>query len=199
MSLTLSLLLSDQKHLSRRGEGTMARGEGSNMSISQSLLPEFDREMAISRRVIERVPEDKYGWKPHAKSMAMGRLASHIAEMPGWGTAGLTMDSLDLAPVGGPAYEALDATSKEQLLGAFDKNVAACRAAIAETGDADYMKMWALKRAGETLLSMPKIAVVRTFMMNHIIHHRGQLSVYLRENDVPVPSIYGPSADEGSM
>ena len=169
------------------------------MSISQSLLPEFDHEMATARKCVERVPEDKFAWKPHDKSMTMGRLASHIAEMPGWGVAGLTADALDVAPPGKPPMQALNVDSREKLLEAFDANVAQCRAAIAATSDADYMKQWSLLRAGQTLMTMPKIAVVRTFVLNHVIHHRGQLSVYLRENNVPVPSIYGPSADEGQM
>jgi len=169
------------------------------MPISAALLPEFDHEMATARTVIDRLPEDKYGWAPHDKSMKAGRLASHIAEMPGWGVASLTQDALDLAPVGGPQYEALNAASKKALLEAFDKNVAACRAAIAATSDETFMKTWDLKRAGQTLMTMPKIAVVRTFVLNHIIHHRGQLSVYLRLTGAPVPSIYGPSADEGGM
>lgn len=169
------------------------------MAISAALLPEFDHEMATARKVIERVPEDKFGWKPHDRSMSMGRLAGHIAEMPVWGTNGIKMDSLDMAPPGGPTFESFNPKSKDQLLTAFDKNVAECRAAIAGASDEEYFKNWSLLRAGKTLMTMPKIAVVRSFMLNHILHHRGQLSVYLRLNDIPVPSIYGPSADEGAM
>ena len=169
------------------------------MAISASLLPEFDMEMATTRRVIERLPEDKYGWTPHDRSMKAGRLASHIAEMPGWGINGITQDSLDLAPVGGPEFEALSVSTKAELLAAFDRNVEACRAAIAGASDAEFMKPWSLLKAGQTLMTMPKIAVVRTFVLNHVIHHRGQLSVYLRLLGVSVPSIYGPSADEGQM
>jgi uncharacterized damage-inducible protein DinB len=165
------------------------------MAISAALLPEFDHEMATSRKVIERVPEDKYGWTPHAKSMTAGRLASHIAEMPAWGTVSIEQDALDLA--GG--YQPFSAGSRAELLALFDKNVAAARASIAGCSDETFMKSWALKSGDKTLMSMPKVAVVRTFVLNHVIHHRGQLSVYLREMDVPVPSIYGPSADEGSM
>jgi uncharacterized damage-inducible protein DinB len=131
--------------------------------------------------------------------MKLGHLASHLAEMPSWATVGLKQDSLDLAPVGGPAFEQFQAASRAQVLDRFDKNVAAARAAIADTDDPEYVKPWSLLRSGQTLMTMPKIAVVRSFVMNHIIHHRGQLSVYLRLNNVPVPSIYGPSADEGSM
>jgi uncharacterized damage-inducible protein DinB len=165
------------------------------MSISQGLLPEFDHEMATTRKVIERIPEDKYSWKPHEKSMTMGRLASHVAEMPSWATIGIKQDSLDMNGDRKPFL----AESTKQLLEMFDTNVAGAREAIAGADDETYLKIWSLTSGGKTLLSMPKIAVVRSFMMNHIIHHRGQLSVYLRENNVPVPSIYGPSADEGSM
>ena len=165
------------------------------MAIKDALLPEFDHEMATARKVIERVPEDKFGYKPHDKSMSMGRLASHIAEMPTWATSSIALDSLDLAT----DYKPFDAGSRAQLLEAFDKNVAGARSAIAGASDETLMKSWSLKRGGATLMTMPKIAVVRSFMLNHVIHHRGQLSVYLRLNDVPVPSIYGPSADEGSM
>jgi uncharacterized damage-inducible protein DinB len=165
------------------------------MAMSAALLPEFDHEMATSRTVIERVPEDKYGFKPHEKSMTAGRLASHIAEMPNWATTGITQDSLDLA--GG--YKPFEAASRAELLAAFDKAAAGARAAIAGASDETLFSNWSLKNGDKTLMTMPKIAVVRTFVMNHIIHHRGQLSVYLREMNVPVPSIYGPSADEGSM
>ena len=164
------------------------------MSISQSLLPEFDHEMATTRKCIERVPDGKYDWKPHERSMAMGQLASHISEMTTWAVAGLKQDSLDLGN-----YKPFLATTTKELLESFDKNVVDARAAIAGTDDAEYMKNWSLTKGGQTLLTMPKIAVVRTFVLNHVIHHRGQLSVYLRENNVPVPSIYGPSADEGQM
>ena len=166
------------------------------MSISNALLSEFDHEMATSRTVIERVPENKYSWKPHEKSMNAGRLASHIAEMPNWATTGIKQDSLDLAAGGYTPYEA---STRAELLALFDKNVAEARASIAGCSDETFMKMWSLKRGDATLMTLPKIAVVRSFVMNHVIHHRGQLSVYLRELNVPVPSIYGPSADEGSM
>jgi len=165
------------------------------MAIKDALLPEFDHEMATARKVIERVPEDKFGYKPHDKSMSMGRLASHIAEMPNWATSGITLDALDLA--GG--YKPFEATSRAELLAAFDKSVAGARSAIAGASDETFMKNWSLKNGDKTLMTMPKIAVVRTFVLNHVIHHRGQLSVYLRLNNVAVPSIYGPSADEGSM
>ena len=165
------------------------------MSISASLLPEFDHEMTTTRTVIERVPEGKYGWKPHEKSMTAGRLASHIAEMPAWAVTGITQDDLNLAG----DYKPFEAVSSAEVLGLFDKNVAAARGAIAGCSDETFIKNWSLKMGEKVLMTMPKVAVVRTFVMNHMIHHRGQLSVYLRELNVSVPSIYGPSADEGRM
>ncbi len=165
------------------------------MAISASLIPEFDQEMATSRIVIDRVPEDQYGWKPHEKSMTAGRLVSHVAEMPAWASAGIDHDDLDLAA----GYTPFEGGSKAEVLALFDKNVAAARAAIAGCSDETFMKDWSLKQGDQTLMTLPKIAVVRTFVLNHVIHHRGQLSVYLRELNVSVPSIYGPSADEGSM
>ena len=162
------------------------------MAIKDSLLPEFDSEMATTRRVIERLKEDKYDWAPHEKSMKAGRLASHIAEMTVWGTIGITQDSLDLA--GG--HESFNAASREELLAAFDRNVAECRKAIEGAGDQTFMQSWSLMNGSDTIMTLPKIAVIRTFVLNHIIHHRGQLSVYLRLTDTAVPSIYGPSADE---
>jgi uncharacterized damage-inducible protein DinB len=165
------------------------------MAIKDALLPEFDHEMATTRKVIERVPEGKFGFKPHEKSMSMGQLASHIAEMPTWATTGITLDSVDLAS----GYKPFEAASSAALLEMFDKNVAGARNSIAGASDETFMKSWSLKRGDKTLMTMPRIAVVRSFMLNHVIHHRGQLSVYLRLNDVPVPSIYGPSADEGSL
>jgi len=167
--------------------------------INQALLPEFDMEMANTRKTLERVPDDKLGWKPHEKSMTMGRLAGHLAELPGWATNTLEADTLDIAPVGKPAYQALTATSRKQVLEQFDKHVSAARTAIAGASDAELMKSWSLLKGGQTLMAMPKIAVLRGFVMNHTIHHRAQLGVYLRLNDISVPSIYGPSADEGQM
>jgi len=167
--------------------------------INQALLPEFDMEMANTRKTLERVPDDKLGWKPHEKSMTMGRLAGHLAELPGWAANTLEADTLDIAPVGKPAYQALTATSRKQVIEMFDKHVSAARAAIAGASDAELMKPWSLLKGGQTLMTMPKIAVLRGFVMNHTVHHRAQLGVYLRLNDIAVPSIYGPSADEGQM
>jgi len=166
------------------------------MKISDALLPEFDQEMATTRRTLERVPEDKLDWQPHEKSMTMGRLAGHIAAIPNFAISAATRDSMDFAK---GEYDEIQATGRRQLLEAFDQKVAEARAALAGISNEEMMKPWALLRGDVTLLRMPKAAVIRTVMMNHLIHHRGQLSVYLRLTNTPVPSIYGPSADEGML
>lgn len=169
------------------------------MTLSESLLPEFDHEMANTRKSLERVPEAKFDWKPHQKSGTLGWLASHLAVLPSWATITIEQDSLDIAPPGGPPYEMPVATSRQTALEMFDTNVAAARAAIAGASDEHLLKAWSLLSGGNTVFTLPRIAVLRSFIMNHNIHHRAQLGVYLRLNDVPVPAIYGPSADEGQM
>jgi uncharacterized damage-inducible protein DinB len=169
------------------------------MSISASLLPEFDQEMANTRKALERMPDDKFDWKPHEKSGTMGWLANHLANLPSWTVYTINQDSLDLAPTDGESIKWEGKGSRQELLDYFDKNVGAARAAIAEASDEAFLKPWSLLKGGVTLMTLPKIAVMRGFVMNHIIHHRGQFTVYLRLNDVPVPPIYGPSADEGAM
>ncbi len=166
------------------------------MKISETLLPEFDQEMANTRKVLARVPAAKFSWKPHAKSSEFGALAAHIANMPDW--AGLTMqtDSFDYAPPGAPPYETPKFSSTDDLLAAFDKSVAQGRSAIAAADDAQFLAPWTLMAGGKTMMTMPKVAVIRTFVLNHTIHHRAQLGVYLRLNDIPVPALYGPTADE---
>jgi uncharacterized damage-inducible protein DinB len=163
------------------------------MPLVDALLPEFDHEMTMTRKVIDRAPEDKFEWKPHAKSFSLGALATHLANLPTWGTETLTKSQIDL-PAAQPPLAAIP--SKIELMATFDRNVAATRAALAGRTDAELLAMWSLKRGGKTLFSMPKASVLRSFVLSHVIHHRGQLSVYLRLLDVPVPSIYGPSADE---
>ena len=167
------------------------------MGLNQALLPEFDQEMAGTRRSLERVPEGTFGWKPHEKSMTMGQLAVHLAVIPGWVGVMLGQDSLDVAPPGGPAWEPPRADSPKEVLEIFDKGVAAARAAIAAASEEHLMKPWSLLSGGKTVFTLPRIAVLRSFIMNHTIHHRAQLGVYLRLNNLPVPAIYGPSADEG--
>jgi uncharacterized damage-inducible protein DinB len=169
------------------------------MSISQSLLPEFDQEMANTRKTLERVPDDKFGWKPHPKSFAMGPLAQHIATMVGWMTDTIDKDSFDVAPPGAAPYQPPAINSQAELLATFDEGVAKARAALAGASDEHLMKPWALLNGGKPIMSMPRVVVIRSFVMNHTIHHRAQLGVYLRLNEIAVPSIYGPSADEGAF
>ena len=168
------------------------------MAISDALLPEFDNEMANTRKTLERVPDEKFSWKPHEKSSAMGNLAGHLANLPSWAGLAIRQDSLDLAP-GGVPVSTPPLNSQAEVLETFDKNVAGARAAIAGASDEQLFQSWTLMANGKTIMSLPRVAVLRSFVMNHLIHHRAQLGVYLRLNDIPVPSIYGPSADEGSM
>ena len=166
------------------------------MPMNQALLPEFDMEYANTRKMLERVPEDKLGWKPHTKSMSMGDLATHIAEVPGWMGVTLEQDSFDIAPSGGQSYQRPKLSTCKDILEMLDKGTAAARATLVKVTDQQLMSPWSMLKAGQTMFTMPKIAVVRSFLMNHVIHHRAQLGVYLRLNDVPVPGMYGPSADE---
>jgi uncharacterized damage-inducible protein DinB len=169
------------------------------MRISDVLLTEYNQEMANTRRTLERVPDGKWGWQPHAKSMTMGQLATHIMNIPDWLADTLDKDFFDFAPVGGEPYKSPTAASTRELLEKFDKSVAAGRAALAAAEDDAFMRPWSLMQGGKTLFTMPKSVVVRNFVLNHNVHHRAQLGVYLRLNDIPVPAIYGPSADEAGM
>ena len=165
------------------------------MSIAQSLLPEFDNEMANTRKMLERIPENKLDYKPDPKSMAMGRLASHIVEMVGWLKEIIEQPSIDIPP----DAKAYVASSRKELLEKLDQNVATSRAALAGVSDQAMMQEWSLKFGGNTMFSMPRAAVIRSMIMNHVIHHRAQLRVYYRLNGVPVPGMYGPSADESQQ
>ena len=160
------------------------------MTIAEMLLPEFEQEMKTTRRLLERVPSDKGTWKPHTKSFALGHLAQLVAGMPGWVTNALTSEKLDLTKAAGYSFE-----KTETLLEVFDKNVREAREAISSSSDSDFDKLWSLTMGDKVLMTMPRAATARQHI-NHLVHHRGQLSVYLRLLDVPVPSIYGPTADE---
>jgi uncharacterized damage-inducible protein DinB len=160
------------------------------MSIAKTLFAEFDQEMKTTRRLLERVPSDKGQWKPHEKSFSLGHLAQLISWMPGWITSTLTTDYLDIAGSSGYSYE-----KTETLLDTFDSNVREARTAIEAVTDADLEKPWSLKMGDKVLMTSPRGATARSHI-NHLVHHRGQLSVYLRMLDIPVPSIYGPTADE---
>jgi len=166
------------------------------MSWAQSILPEFEHEMASTRKVLERVPEDKLDWQPHPKSHTIGWNACHLAEMPGWVENTLGASSLDISPPGGPQYQSPKLRSRKEILDLFDKNVAAAKKALATATDDQVGQMWSLLKAGQAIFTMPRAGVIRSFVINHIIHHRAILCVYLRLNNVPVPGMYGPSGDE---
>ena len=166
------------------------------MALKDSLLPEYDHEMGTTRRLLERVPEADFAWKPHEKSFALGHLAGHISNIPHWVDIMLDGSSFDVAAAGGDARPTPPA-SVADLLATFDANVKRARAKLDEQPDPALFAPWSLLSNGQVVFTMPKIAVLRSFVMNHLIHHRGQLSVYLRLRNVPLPSIYGPTADEG--
>jgi uncharacterized damage-inducible protein DinB len=164
------------------------------MAIKDALLADYDHEMGTTRRLLERLPEDKLSWKPHEKSMTLGGLATHLTTIPLWAGAILNEPFFDLAAA--PPNQA-EKTSRAEILAAFDETRVRTRGWM-DKSDAEYNAAWTLKRAGQQIFSVPRVAAFRSFVLHHLIHHRGQLSVYLRINDVPVPAIYGPSADEGT-
>ena len=166
------------------------------MPIAQSLLPEFDHEMRTTRRLIERIPDGRADWQPHPKSMTLGQLAAHVAAMIKWASGTIRLAELDLSSPGAAQYAPPRFETTAALVETFDANVREARADIAGASDADLMVGWTLRSGEHTILSLPRVAALRSFVMNHHIHHRGQLSVYLRLLDVPLPSIYGPTADE---
>lgn len=169
------------------------------MLIRDSLLAELDMEMANTRKTLERVPEDQYGFKPHEKSFSAAELSTHLATMLMWGTATLTGDSFDVSPDGKPYQPPATVQSRQELLATFDQGLASFRAALAKAENEDLLKPWSLLANGSPIFTMPRIQVLRGMILNHSIHHRGQLSVYLRLTGAPVPALYGPSADEGKM
>ena len=165
------------------------------MALKDALLPEFDHEMATTRRLLERLPEAEFAWKPHDKSMALGKLAGHIANLPSWCTATLGTKVFDLDDLPPDLRPPLPA-SRAALLEEFDAKVGTARNQLAATTDGEFLAPWTLKKGGQEVFTLPRISAIRSFVMNHMIHHRGQLSVYLRLKNVPLPSIYGPTADE---
>lgn len=164
------------------------------MAIRDALLHEFDHEMATTRRLLDRVPEPHLAWKPHERSMTLGQLAGHLANIPFWAGAILGAEFFDLATLADVRLN--PATSRGSLLKEYDEKVAAARKLLAGAGDGEMLARWSLRRGSEEMFTMPRVTAFRSFVMNHSIHHRGQLSVYLRLQDVPLPPIYGPTADE---
>lgn len=165
------------------------------MSIAPSLLPEFDHEMANTRAALALVPEQDAAWKPHARSYSLGDLAAHIANLPQWAFMTLHGSAFDLAAPQDGADRKF--TSTKALLERFDDVVRKARTALEEASDQQLMGSWTLKHGAHEIFTMPRVAVLRSFVMNHLIHHRGQLTVYLRLKDIPLPQLYGPTADSG--
>ena len=166
------------------------------MPYKDTILPEFDMEMDNTRRTLERVPDGKFSWQPHPKSGTLGWMAGHVANLPIWAAMTMKQDSLNLAPSSGSAPTMPKPSNRKELLEVFDKNRADARAALASADDAAYAKPWALLMGEQELFREPRAAVLRRMVLNHLIHHRGQLTMYLRLLDVPVPGLYGPSADD---
>jgi uncharacterized damage-inducible protein DinB len=159
------------------------------------LLPEFDQEMANTRKMLERVPDGKFEFKPHEKSMTLGRLAAHTAEIPSYATATLRVEKMDFTGEEKP----FSPPTRKEMLDAFDKYVVEARELLSKATDENLMKTWTLTFKGQQIFSMPRAAVLRTMVMSHLVHHRAQLGVYLRMNNVEIPGMYGPSADEKNM
>lgn len=166
------------------------------MTIAESLLPEFDQEMGNLRKVISRVPDGKADWRPHPKSMALGYMAVHLARLASLVNRIVEGDEMDVGKASASGWKMPEFESAAATVAMFDEVVKSARAAIASASDSEMMKPWSLKNNGETRFTLPKVAALRTMVFNHMIHHRGQLTVYLRLNDVPLPSLYGPTADE---
>lgn len=163
------------------------------MALKDGLMAEYDHEMGTTRKLLDRLPDDRLSWKPHEKSMTLGGLATHLANLPVWGDQILNQASFDLADA---PPNLTPKASRAEVLAHFDERVKATRAWLDKT-DAELVAPWTLKRGGQQVFTMPRVAAFRSFVLSHSIHHRGQLSVYLRLNEVAVPAIYGPSADEG--
>lgn len=164
------------------------------MSIAEAMVGEFAHESVSTRKMLERLPEDKFSWKPHEKSMSLGRLATHIAEIPEWAQTIVNDESFDMAAVD---HKPKEFSSRQEILDCFDENVESFKEILSGQSDGHLFTNWKLLQGEDVAVEMPRVACLRGFVLSHLIHHRGQLSVYLRENDVPLPAIYGPSADEG--
>jgi uncharacterized damage-inducible protein DinB len=166
------------------------------MPIIDAFLAEMGHESTLTRRLLERVPDDRMGWKPHDKSMTLGRLAGHVAELPGWSRTVLADDVFEVSAAAEAGFVPAEPATRAELLAIFDDHVAGFEAAARGVSDETMRETWKMTRGGRVLLEMPRTVAVRSFILNHTIHHRGQLSVYLRLLEVPLPSIYGPSADD---
>jgi len=168
------------------------------MSLSDLFLPEFEQECAVTRRLLERVPFEQPEFRPHPKSMTLQALASHLVNLPAWVPLTLDQDELDMMPKGVP-WKTPQMTSQAEALAAFDEGVAGARTSLKAASDATLKGLWKLTGNGQTFMEAPKQTVLRSFVFNHLVHHRAQLGLYLRLLDIPVPGVYGPSADEPGM
>ncbi|MFB3827082.1 MAG: DinB family protein [Bryobacteraceae bacterium] len=167
------------------------------MSIAETLLPDFDDEAAITRKFLELIPDDKLSWKPHRKSMELGQLAWHLAEIPGWCLAILGGDILKMSQADAAQYAHSHAgKQRADMLANFDRKLPEARAALAKAGDDDLNRRWKMEWEGQVVIDSPRKDVLRKSVLNHMVHHRAQLGLYLRLNDIPIPGPYGPSADE---
>jgi uncharacterized damage-inducible protein DinB len=166
------------------------------MRIGQSMIPEFDMEMANTRTVLERIPDALLDWKIHDKSNTIGWVANHLADIPAWVNMAISHESLDVEPVAGQPYKSPAEQTAEAIIALFDRNIAPARTLLESVEDTTLLQSWKLLKQGEEILEMPRLAVLRTWVLNHSIHHRAHVCVYLRVNDIPVPGLYGPSADD---
>ncbi len=167
------------------------------MSLAATLLPEFDHEFANTRKLLERVPNDHLSWKPHEKSMELGRLAWHVADFPSWCNDAMSKPGLSMTAEDGAKYaDEWKGKTREEIVTRFDRDLPVAKAALSGTSDEAMMKNWKMEWMGQTVIDMPRIAVYRSMVMNHMVHHRAQLGVYLRMLNIPLPGCYGPSADE---
>ncbi|MCC7154477.1 MAG: DinB family protein [Bryobacterales bacterium] len=168
------------------------------MNIAELLLTEFDQELESTRKTLERVPEDMFTWKPHTKSFDLISLATHLANIASWGTLTMTADEFDYAPPGAPPYKEPPAESRADLLTKLANGAGEFRGALQGASNEKLMEPWTLLAGGKPVFTMPRYSVLRGMILNHCVHHRAQLGVYLRLLNVPVPSVYGPTADEAS-
>ena len=164
------------------------------MPLIDSLLPEFDREMGQTRKVLDRVPDGQFDWRPHPTSVTLGRLAEHLAEMPLWATTTMAQSELDMLTARPVGYTSPG--TRAEVLAMFDGNLKTGRTNLVNKTDGEFDAPWKLKAGGKEVFTMPKASVMRFFVLNHMVHHRGQMAVYLRMLGVRIPSIYGPSGDE---
>ncbi len=168
-----------------------SKTKGAVMRLVDSILMELEQEAQTTKRVLDRIPEDRLAWKPHPKSYSLGQLALHIASVPGSVAAAAVPDSMEA-----PSFSQPEPKSRQEVLDTFSKSLESAKDILKKMDDARLTSMWRLTKNGKVLMSVPRIGFIRSILMNHNYHHRGQLSVYLRMLEVPVPSIYGPSADE---